>query len=87
LLIRAPEELNMLKKMAFLSVLLIGLALPGLSSAKEVQDQPMPRPLTKDTPRAGRFHEASKIGAPADKYDYIYRVKDRVRAPERHDVI
>jgi hypothetical protein len=77
----------MLKKMVVLSVLLVGFALPGLASAKEIQDQPMPRPLTKDMPRGGYFREASKIGAPADKYDSVYRVKDRVRAPERHDVI
>jgi hypothetical protein len=69
-------------------LLLAALALPQVAQAREIVDTVLPRAAVKETPRKGtRFKESSKLGAPAEKYDYIYRARDTVRAPDKHDVI
>ncbi len=78
----------MFKRVLATLMVLGTLALPTVAQAKEIVDGLQPRPTMKDLPQPGRnFKESSKQGAPAEKYDYIYRVRDLVRPPDKRDVI
>jgi hypothetical protein len=60
----------------------------GVAEAKEPSAAtPLPRAVTKEAPAGHALKESSKLGPPAEKYEYIYRVSDKPQPSERRDVI
>jgi hypothetical protein len=75
----------MVAKMLLIATAVMGLG--GVAHAKERPDSYESPRAVKETAPGRSFKESSKLGRPAEKYDYIYRVSDKLRTPESRDVI